>query len=55
VRHYDWETVASGLTVTTSAGLAVAQPDETVTQLISRADNALYRAKNAGRDRICVG
>jgi diguanylate cyclase (GGDEF)-like protein len=34
-----------------SIGLALAQPGESVTQLISRADRALYRAKQNGRDR----
>ena len=31
------------------------RPDETVKQLLSRADNALYQAKNAGRNRVCIG
>jgi diguanylate cyclase (GGDEF)-like protein len=38
-----------------SAGLAVATPAETQpTDLIARADEALYRAKRAGRNQLCV-
>lgn len=39
------------LQFTISAGLAQARPGETVTQWIGRADDALYCAKQAGRDR----
>jgi diguanylate cyclase (GGDEF)-like protein len=55
VQDHDWSLVAAGLEVTTSAGVAVARPDETVLQMINRADNALYRAKNAGRNRVSLG
>lgn len=55
VEKHPWPQIAAGLHVTTSAGLATCRPDETVTQLLSRADNALYRAKNAGRNRVCIG
>ncbi|MDO8389587.1 MAG: GGDEF domain-containing protein [Actinomycetota bacterium] len=37
--------------LTISAGISVLAPDDTVTSLTSRADTALYAAKNAGRDR----
>jgi diguanylate cyclase len=43
------------LTVTVSAGVSGAQPGEEATALIARADAALYRGKNAGRDRVVVG
>lgn len=39
--------------VTLSFGVAEARPDETVTQLLGRADAAMYRAKNSGRNRVC--
>lgn len=38
--------------VTASMGVAELDRDETVRQWLSRADEALYRAKQAGRDRI---
>ncbi|MFO7704669.1 MAG: diguanylate cyclase [Halopseudomonas sp.] len=40
-------------TVTLSFGVAEARPDEPVTQLLGRADAAMYRAKNSGRNRVC--
>ena len=42
--------------VTVSAGVACADPDHTdLSPLIERADNALYAAKQAGRDRVVAG
>lgn len=38
--------------VTASFGLAISRPDETLDTLLSRADMALYAAKNAGRNRL---
>lgn len=40
------------LVVRFSAGIAQYQPDETLENLLHRADEALYRAKNLGRDRV---
>ncbi|WP_343806604.1 GGDEF domain-containing protein [Marinobacterium maritimum] len=39
---------------TTSIGIAVLQAGEDHTGLLQRADEALYRAKDAGRDRHCL-
>ncbi|MBL9028502.1 MAG: diguanylate cyclase [Myxococcales bacterium] len=41
--------------VTASFGIAQLNGAESVEQLIARADAALYRAKDGGRDRICHG
>ncbi|MGY6269619.1 GGDEF domain-containing protein [Achromobacter denitrificans] len=38
--------------MTTSGGLALYQPDDTAEGILARADAALYRAKQQGRDRV---
>ncbi len=41
--------------ITLSAGVTVVQQNDTASQLFSRADNALYRAKGNGRNRVDAG
>ncbi|WP_428561995.1 MAG: diguanylate cyclase [Solidesulfovibrio sp. DCME] len=41
--------------VTISLGLAEARPGESAAALVARADEALYRAKETGRNRVCAG
>ncbi|MBD9484879.1 GGDEF domain-containing protein [Pseudomonas sp. PDM14] len=41
------------LQITTSIGLTELHADDTLDRLIARADRALYRAKQSGRDRVC--
>jgi diguanylate cyclase (GGDEF)-like protein len=41
--------------LTVSIGLAVCAPGDTVTALVTRADQAMYAAKRAGRNRIAIG
>lgn len=40
--------------MTTSIGIALAVPDDTPDTLLRRADAALYRSKEAGRDRCTL-
>ncbi|MGF6695156.1 diguanylate cyclase (GGDEF)-like protein [Metapseudomonas resinovorans] len=42
------------LQVTTSIGLAQMHPDDSLDSLIGRADRGLYRAKQSGRNCVCV-
>jgi diguanylate cyclase (GGDEF)-like protein len=43
------------LHVTASFGVAASNPTTTVQQLVEAADEALYRAKRAGKDRVYAG
>jgi PleD family two-component response regulator len=49
-----FDTVAGPLVVTFSAGVAEYRRGEAVADLLARADAALYRAKDAGRDRTAA-
>lgn len=40
--------------VTISAGVAEARPDDTPSDVLQRADHAMYDAKRTGRNRVCV-
>ena len=52
VADLDWLAISPNLVVTMSAGLAAVRRDDTADSLLARADSALYRAKDAGRN--CV-
>ncbi|WP_437884403.1 sensor domain-containing diguanylate cyclase [Pseudomonas sp. LRF_L74] len=41
------------LSITTSIGLSELRPSDNLDRLIGRADRALYRAKQSGRNRVC--
>lgn len=51
-----WNAVVPGLAgVTASFGVAVLQRGESLEQALAQADEALYRAKNSGRNQVHVG
>jgi len=51
---YPWATLTPGITLTTSIGVASFHMNETAEQTFRRADKALYRAKEDGRNRIVM-
>jgi diguanylate cyclase (GGDEF)-like protein len=51
VRAHPWQDLAPGLQITASVGLASGRTAE-FTDLIQRADRALYQAKRSGRDTV---
>lgn len=55
IETHPWDQLVRGLQVTVSIGVVHAQPhgpEHDAAQLIELADNALYRAKHAGRNRV---
>jgi diguanylate cyclase (GGDEF)-like protein len=54
VQEQDWAALAPGLQVTLSIGIADAGEQVDAQQVLQRADEALYRAKHEGRNRVCV-
>ena len=54
VAAYPWQSLADGLTVTVSIGMAATGDGSTPSGLLARADELLYTAKRTGRDRTCV-
>ena len=48
----DWAAISPGLTVSMSAGLTFVRANDTTDTVLSRADRALYQAKQDGRNRI---
>jgi two-component system cell cycle response regulator len=54
IAAHPWRPITGDLPVTASLGVSGATPDSTPSGLLSLADEALYRAKRAGRNRICL-
>ncbi|WP_022663795.1 GGDEF domain-containing protein [Desulfospira joergensenii] len=52
VADIDFSDVATGLSVTVSAGIARFRPKEEIRSILTRSDKALYLAKNSGRNCI---
>jgi diguanylate cyclase (GGDEF)-like protein len=49
---HDWSALLPGQRITVSMGVAEAAPGDTLDQLLARADQNLYKAKDGGRDQI---
>lgn len=54
LQQHDWSDLTPQRPVTLSIGLVAWQPGLDLAQLIHRADNLLYAAKRAGRNRVMV-
>ncbi len=54
IADLDWSAISPGMMVTISAGLATLRPEDAPDSLLARADSALYRAKDLGRNRVIV-
>ena len=52
VADIDWNSISGDLRVTISAGVADIRAHEAPENILTRADLALYRAKDAGRNRV---
>jgi diguanylate cyclase (GGDEF)-like protein len=55
VERYGWGTIAPGLRVTISIGLAVRMNEEDMDSLNKQAENALHQAKAEGRNCVIAG
>lgn len=52
IEGHDWGALAPGLAVTVSIGVAMRNPEESAHEAIEAADQCLYEAKKAGRNRV---
>lgn len=52
VSHYDWESIAPGMQVTLSAGVAMQVQHRDGASLLHDADICLYTAKHQGKDQV---
>ena len=55
VARFEWHAVAPGLSVSFSAGVVAHVSEDTVEQTVDKADAAMYRAKEQGRNRVEQG
>ncbi|GGQ79811.1 tetratricopeptide repeat-containing diguanylate cyclase [Couchioplanes azureus] len=54
VAGHPWRPLTGELPVTVSIGVTAAAAGDTQGAVLARADEALYEAKNGGRDRLCL-
>jgi diguanylate cyclase len=52
VSEVDWTTLSGMMNVTMSAGVSEVSREDSAEDILARADAALYRAKDAGRNQV---
>ena len=52
IAELDWVAISKNMQLTMSAGVCAARQDASADDILARADGALYRAKDAGRNRV---
>jgi diguanylate cyclase (GGDEF)-like protein len=55
VEHHGWGTIAQGLSVTVSIGLAVRMENEDMDATTGKAESALHQARAHGRNKVIAG
>ena len=54
IMQLDWQDIADGICITVSIGVAISEDLTDAKQLLFLADQALYQAKQQGRNRVCA-
>ena len=52
IEKYEWSLISNGLTQTVSAGVVSYQNENDLSELLLKADKALYAAKKTGRNQV---
>jgi diguanylate cyclase (GGDEF)-like protein len=52
VSEVDWAAISGMMNLTMSAGICAVRQEDSAAEILARADIALYRAKDAGRNRV---